>query len=142
MIKVFRNEPLVRTRYASITLILSESAHHSDSLRINYTKPVGISLPFGLVTHQLHQTCRNQLTIRTRYASITPILSESAYHSDSLHINYTNPVDLTFGLVTIITPILSESAIIRTRYASITQSCRNQLPFGLVTHQLHQSSPN
>src|SRR3954453_10513115 len=100
MIKVSRNEPLVRTRFLSIAPNLSESAHHSDSFHISYTKPVRISSPFGLVSHQLHQTCPNQGTIRTRFLSIPPNLSESEHHSDSILINSTKPVRIRapFGL--------------------------------------------
>src|SRR3954453_10513114 len=152
MIKVSRNEPLVRTRFLSIAPNLSESGHHSDSILINSTKPVRISSPFGLVSHQLHQTCPNQLTIRTRFTSVTPNLSESGHHSDSILINSTKPVRIgaPFGLDSYqFHQTCPNQGTIRTRFLSIppnlsesghhsdsfhinsTSPVRISLPFGL-----------
>src|SRR3954453_10513116 len=95
------NQLTIRTRFTSVTPNLSESAHHSDSFHISYTKPVRIRAPFGLDSYQFHQTCPNRSTIRTRFLSIPPNLSESGHHSDSILINSTKPVRIRapFGLV-------------------------------------------
>ena len=105
------NQPIIRTRSTFIAGFLSESAYHSDPFHIHCRIPVRISLPFGPVSHSLQDSCPNQPIIRTRFTFIAGFLSESAYHSNPFHIHCRIPV-------------------------------RISLPFGPVSHSLQDSCPN
>ncbi len=131
------NQPIIRTRFTLIAGFLSESAYHSDPFHIHCRIPVRISLSFGPVSHSLQDSCPNQPIIRTRFTFIAGFLSESAYHSDPFHIYCRKPVriSLPIGLVS---HLLQEACRIRLQSDSFHIYCRKpvriSLPFGLVSH--------
>ena len=121
MIKVFHNEPLVRTR----SYLMQNSCLNQLIIQTRFyllQDPVRISLSFGLISHLLQDSCPYQLIIQTRFSFITGDLSVSTYHSDSFLIYCRIPVriSLSFRLVS---HLLQETCpyqpIIQTRFAFI-----------------------